>query len=389
MTYFFILGSNPALSVAELCSVFGKAANYRLLNNKVLLLDADTEINIKEKMICLGGTVKAGLVFDTIIKIKTDFIVNKTKNIVRPGLTKYKFGISYYGHKKINLKPIGMEIKKHLKESGINSRWVTSKESVLSSVVVEQNKLTQKGLELSIIEDSGKFHLGRTISVQPFKSLSFRDYGRPSRDDHSGMLPPKLAQIMLNLSGAKKNEKLLDPFCGSGTIITEAMLMGFSEIFGSDISEKAINDSRANVGWITKKFSVKNQPKEIREYDATKISDHIKSQSIKAIVSEPFLGKQRGLVNIKQEIKDLEALYSKALKEFRKVLKADGRIVLVFPVFFNKHFIYPELQGFKIIDPLPKEIRKNGLLKTTKRHTMIYGRGGQKIFREIVLLKKQ
>ena len=60
-----------------------------------------------------------------------------------------------------------------------------------------------------------KGFLGQTLVVQPFKVLSKRDFGRPARDDHSGMLPPKLAQIMINL--ARRNDDIstktiLDPF---------------------------------------------------------------------------------------------------------------------------------------------------------------------------------
>ena len=118
----------------------------------------------------------------------------------------------------------------------------------LSSVVVEQNKLTTaQGAEIVIVQFDKKLFLGKTIAVQPFKELSFRDYGRPARDDYSGMLPPKLAQIMLNLSGAKPADTILDPFCGSGTILTEAMLMGYQDLVGSDVSSKAIEDTGKNI----------------------------------------------------------------------------------------------------------------------------------------------
>jgi hypothetical protein len=103
------------------------------------------------------------------------------------------FGFSNYC-KGLNSKSIAMEIKKYLREKGVSSRWVTSKEDVLSSVVVEQNNLISRGVEFVFIEKQSKVLIGQTLAVQPFKEL-FRDYGRPARDDFSGMLLPKIIKL--------------------------------------------------------------------------------------------------------------------------------------------------------------------------------------------------
>jgi tRNA G10 N-methylase Trm11 len=58
------------------------------------------------------------------------------------------------------------------------------------------------------------------------------------------MIPPKLAQVMINL--ARRDEAdfqdkiLFDPFCGSGTILMEAYLMGIKNIIGSDLSDREL-----------------------------------------------------------------------------------------------------------------------------------------------------
>lgn len=375
--------------MAEITAYYSEQTNIRLINKDVLLLSTDQELNIEDDIKNLGGTIKSGVVFDSTINTKTEFIVNKVKNILKPGKQKFKFGVSYYGDKKINLKPVGMEIKKILKEQSVSCRWVTSKETALSSVVVEQNKLIGNGIEISIIEDSGKYLLGRTLAVQPFKSLSFRDFGRPSRDDSSGMLPPKLAQIMINLSGAMKDDIILDPFCGSGTIITEAMLMGYTKIYGSDISAKAIKDTQDNIRWIKEKFlSTKTKPT-IKESSAVDVSQFMEPHTVSAIICEPFLGQQKGGFDIKKQTIELEKLYSDSLSEFRKVLKPGGTIVMLFPVFFNKHKINPNLDGYEIVNPVPLKLIKNNIIKLTARRTIVYGRQGQRVFREIVVLKKQ
>jgi ubiquinone/menaquinone biosynthesis C-methylase UbiE len=88
-------------------------------------------------------------------------------------------------------------------------------------------------------------------------------------------------------------------------------------------------------------------------------------------------------------------MYSEALDEFSRILKPAGKIVMVWPVFVAKKnfhndlkFIFLELKDFKIKKILPEEVAKNPYAKLTKRGTIIYGRSGQKVWREIVVLKK-
>lgn len=410
MKYFFILGSNPTLSLAELAAIFNHG-EFSLAQNNIAFLEINQKIkaNIIKK---IGGTIKFGLIHNEIFSLKPQDILKLAVNFAKPekSESKFNFGISHYGKSKINLKVLGMEFKKILKQADINSRWVISREPTLSSVVVEQNKLiTAKGAEIAIIEFNKKLFLGKTIAVQPFKELSFRDYGRPSRDDRSGMLPPKLAQIMINLSGAKLDNTILDPFCGSGTIITETMLMGYNRIIGSDISGRAISDTKKNIDWIKNNYQLPTTNYQLINADATNLSKHIAPNSIDTIITEPYLGPQQSGFDINKTVKELEHLYEKSLMEFKKILKPSGRIVMIWPVFQKTQLslraterseaisqtpilagsLNPNLNGYKIISPIPKNLQKNIFLKLTARQTMVYGREKQKGWREIVILEKQ
>ncbi|MDD4271266.1 MAG: methyltransferase domain-containing protein [Patescibacteria group bacterium] len=391
MRYFFILGTNPTLSLAELTAVFNHG-QFSLIQKNIAILETNEEIkaNIIKK---IGGTVKFGLIHGEPASIAVKDILKSATSFAKPEKSdsKFNFGISYYGKSKINLKVLGMEFKKLLKESGINSRWVISREPTLSSVVVEQNKLvTDKGVEIVIIEFNKKLLLGKTLAVQPFKELSFRDYGRPARDDYSGMLPPKLAQIMINLAGADLGAAILDPFCGSGTIITEAALMGYKKITGSDISDRALGDTKNNLAWVQSNFKLEALNFKLFHSDAAQISKHIAPNSIDFIITEPYLGPQRGNTPINKIKTELEKLYSESLREFKKILKPGGKIVMIWPVFQGKlsTFIYPNIDGYKIIGSIPANLKKNIFLKITNRDSIIYGRDGQKVWREIVILEK-
>lgn len=396
MEYFFILGSNTTLSVAEIFCFFQDIKSYKLLNDDVFIVEFGNKINHLDAIKRLGGTIKIGEVTGRVRgRIEYDdighmFATKKDE--------KFKFGISCYSrYKKINFNSLGMEIKSNLIKKGISCRLVTSKEKTLSSVVVEQNKLTSKGIEIVIIEDGKEFLVGKTLIVQQFKDLSFRDYNRPARDDQSGMLPPKLAQMMINLSGknyykgSKTDLCLLDPFCGSGTVITEALLMGFDCLIGSDISEKAVGDTKKNVSWIIDNYELKNKNYKLINNSVLDISKKVKNNSVDVIVTEPYLGPQRGQINFDMVKKELEELYTGAIKEFGKILKNNGRIVMLFPVFRinnESRQISPRLDGFKIINVIPHDLTKNKLIKLTGRSTIVYGRENQRVWRELVILGK-
>ncbi|MCD4762186.1 methyltransferase domain-containing protein [bacterium] len=403
MKYFFVLGSNTTLSIAELTAVLPSNAELGFPALDIAVVNLDKPLDAGKLIKKLGGTIKIGQVEKTVNRY-----IDQTSKIIKmlkPDSGKFKYGFSYYGPGKFNSKILAMKIKNHLRENGISCRWVTSKERTLSSVVVEQNKLTGPGLEIVLIADAKNLHIGKTLAVQPFKELSYRDYGRPSRDNKSGMLPPKLAQIMINLSGlsspllkkegagGRPDEVILDPFCGSGTILAETILMGYKNIIGSDVSKKAVDDTRKNIKWIKNKFSVADFNFQIYQHSATEITKIIKPNSVDVIVTEPFLGPQRGKINIKQTVIELNELYSRSLKEFKKILKSDGRVVMIWPAFAKSATgkptlitIMPSLSGFKIQNPIPTPFKNNKSMQLTTRNTIIYGRTGQKVWREIVIL---
>lgn len=408
MKYFFILGNNPTLSFAEIKAILSlKPNNIVFFNDLVLIIDYPHELNAEHLINMLGGTIKIGLVHKQVPEINNDLIgiVMKflNKDIIK---TKFNFGFSYYGSNNFDFKKLGIGLKTELKKRDINSRWVTSHHKQLSSVVVTQNKmLNPYGQDVVIIQDyNHHYYCGQTLAVQPFKLLSARDYGRPSRDDYSGMLPPKLAKIMLNLAQAIQVKSkpsityLLDPFCGSGTVLTEAALMGYSNIYGSDKSAVAVNDTKKNLSWLMQKYKIANIQSKILKCDVRLISKQMKDSTIDIIVTEPYLGPSRSHVNkinVAKLANSLEQLYHEAILQFSKVLKINGSVVMVWPVFMiNKH--EPFFLNTKNIlknSPLHKADLllgfKHKSLTLTDRRTLLYKREGQKVIREIVILTKQ
>ena len=82
----------------------------------------------------------------------------------------------------------------------------------------------------------GRFFFGLKLSEARKGQFGER---RPSRRPffHPTAMMPKLARCMVNLARARPGELVLDPFCGTGSILIEAGLLG-CRILGSDISPK-------------------------------------------------------------------------------------------------------------------------------------------------------
>lgn len=393
MKYFFVLGTNAALSAAELAATVD-FANPRLLAADFLIVDSPREIYAESLIKRLGGIIKIGRIAAEMKSGDDRKLEDEIKKLAaaqqQAGTgSKFNFGFSDYGKRNFNKKDLGLKLKKYFSEEGISSRFVISREKTLSSVVVTQNKLLKNGIEIILVGDGDNIFIGETLAVQPFKDLSLRDFGRPARDDMSGMLPPKLAQIMINLAQVSDlNAVIIDPFCGSGTVLSEAIMLGYKHLFGSDISAKAVEDTRRNINWTKELYKIEDVKLKLFVKNALDLSKFIQAASVAAIVTEPYLGPQRGMISFKSVIGNLEELYSESLKEFHKVLKPGSRVVMIWPIFYGQRPMTPDYSGFKMLNMIPESLRSSEFVKKHNRDAIIYGRPGQKVYREIVVLEK-
>lgn len=86
-------------------------------------------------------------------------------------------------------------------------------------------------------------------------------------------LDPVLARVLVNLSGLKPGEQVLDPFCGTGGILIEAGLCGIG-VNGFDLQSEMIKGCRENLeeyGLINHNIKQKDIS-EIHEEDLTKMN---------------------------------------------------------------------------------------------------------------------
>lgn len=331
---FFILGRTPKLAILELQSLYPDAV---LMTEDIAVVA--TAVDAKKVMDRLGGTVKIAEELSTVADISAEILFQALVPFVSEG--KISFGLSGYGAAHIQ-PSIYASIKKLFLARGVNVRYVESKHNeALGSVVVTKQHL----VELIIIASSDIYTIAHTTAVQDFEAWNTRDSARPASDPHRGMLPPKVARMIVNiaLSGHIGTGTILDPFCGVGTVVGEALMIGATGV-GFDILEEAVVKARKNIAWLRAESGLL-QTKDVRidVGDATHVSELLPPSSVDAIVTEPFMGEQMKLVEgekipssrAKNIIKGLQKLYIGCLKEWAKILVPGGRVVMAMPSYMT------------------------------------------------------
>ncbi|MFH0805153.1 MAG: DNA methyltransferase [Patescibacteria group bacterium] len=411
MTKFcFVLGKNPILSTAEILHrTAATGVRYQVVDQTgdVLVIEADG-LDPATWQHRLGGTVKIGIIdrdYYTAEKLLSSLTPENLPPPVLPdGDRKLTFGFSLYGpllrsvHRRVD--GIGIALKRSLKSAGRLSRYVRAPDGALTAVQVDKNGMLESGADILLVAGQHAYFRGRTVTVQEYEEYSARDYGRPRSDARSGMIPPKLAKIMINLSGAELDQTILDPFCGSGTILQEAIAMGFRSVVGSDISPKAVDDTKANLSWLTKNFTQPNITARLFLADVRGLSRSIPPATIDAVVTEPYLGPpQSGHSNLTAtlaSVEELERLYRDAFATFATMLRPNGRVVIIFPLFKNDQGTFSlkileqlDTTGFSRLNPLPEATFRFARIGPTARGSILYQRPGQRVQREVFIFQRK
>ena len=280
----FILGRTPELATIELQALYPTTT---LLLPGIAV--GTGGIDVKEAITHLGGTVKIAEEISEVPDIDVHVLFSSLLPFVSEN--RITFGISAYGSTRIPQSTY-TGVKQLFMVRGISVRYVESKhDQALGSVVVSKQHVT----ELVVIGMQGSHILGVTKAVQDFEDWNTRDSARPAPDPRRGMLPPKVARMIVNIALGPVSHApkvLLDPFCGVGTIVAEA-LMRDTQAIGMDISADAVGKAQKNIAWLRAQYGMlQKEPVRIEVGDATHVSELIPLVSVDGIATEPLLGEQ-------------------------------------------------------------------------------------------------
>ena len=388
----FLLWREYKLSIAEILCIFPEARviysdkSVAILESTFEEVTDDAVINRASK---LWGTIK----IIKLQKLENNSFQEKLIDIAWEHDWKFQYWLSQYW-KKTDLKKILLWLKKELKANWLSSRFVNKDFKNLSSAQIIWEKLIKKWTDFSCIITEGSTYFWHSIWVQDIEAYSKRDYSK-SRDMQVGMLPPKLSQMMINLSWGQNTSSIYDPFVWLGTILIEAENMWFTNLYWSDLSETMVETSKENLSKIIPS-SQKYTTCKIEKLNAKFIHEASFWQEVKdwIIVTEWFLGEVMTKKNIsKERIQVQRDTLTKLYKAFFENLSKwwfTWTIVMSFPFWEMrwKYFYFDEIYSIleeycEIHSFFPEDFSE----QASKLWSLLYKREKQLVWREIFSFK--
>ena len=120
-------------------------------------------------------------------------------------------------------------------------------EREIGAVIASQDKKVNLSAPENLITGiiSDRFYLARVLarverSAYEERRPHLRPYFRP------GVLLPRLARAVVNLTRVRPGERFADPFCGTGGILIEAGFVG-AEVYGFDLEEEFLSGAELNL----------------------------------------------------------------------------------------------------------------------------------------------
>ena len=435
--YIALLGRQPEISLAELAAVFGVDNVTRISQQFAKVQTAQFDITT------LGGTIRCAKVITELPASRTDkasllaasrFITQHYQAKWAHSPHKITLGLSAYdlavGAR--DVQKTGLILKSSLKKSDTSLRLIPNDQPALSTATAHNNKLGNSPykVELLLVKTTDRrLIIAESRGVQNITAYTRRDRHRPKRDAFVGMLPPKLAQIMLNLAlgagsltgqrshdnsvtgsasslsdksmilrtalpdafdleemaGSRPAVTILDPFCGTGTVLQEALLAGY-DVVGTDLSQKMVDYTTENLSWLQSTFTASSRPIghiiDIHQADAT-THRWPDSQHLAAVVCETYLGQPFSAPPAPQKLAEVAGncnhIITGFLANIRLQLAPNTPLCIAVPAWYDA-------SGQAAHLPLIKNLQQLGYYQLN--HTpLIYRRPDQIVARELLVLR--
>ena len=435
--YIALLGRQPEISLAELATVFGADCVNRISQQFAKVQTSQFDITT------LGGTIKCAEIITELPVSRTDkasllaasrFITQHyhakwahSPHKITLGLSAYNLAVGAR-----DVQKTGLILKSSLKKSGTSLRLIPNDQPALSTATAHNNKLggSSHKVELLLIKTTNR-HLiiAESRGVQNITTYTRRDRHRPKRDAFVGMLPPKLAQIMLNLAlgagsltgqrscgnsvtrsasslsdksmvlrtalpdafdleemaGSRAAVTILDPFCGTGTVLQEALLAGY-DVVGTDLSQKMVDYTTENLSWLQSTFTTPSHPIgrviDIHQADAT-THRWPDSQHLTAVVCETYLGQPFSAPPAPQKLAEVAGNCNRIITSFlaniRPQLAPNTPLCIAVPAWYDA-------SGQATHLPLIKHLQQLDYHHLNRRTPLIYRRPDQVVARELLIL---
>ncbi|MBS7621081.1 RsmD family RNA methyltransferase [Candidatus Bathyarchaeota archaeon] len=182
-----------------------------------------------------------------------------------------------------------------------------------------------------------KLVFGLKLADVPSKSFMER-YPKKKPFFHPSAMPPKLARCMVNLAKPKVGDLVLDPFCGTGSILIEAALIG-CRVLGMDIQRRMVKGSQKNLAY----FGIEQEGLIVAD------AKNPPTRTVDAVVADPPYGRSATTFRrtTKQIIEDCLKAVHDILSDRKRICMAAPKTIEISQIgktlgyrHMESHFVY-------------------------------------------------
>ena len=183
-------------------------------------------------------------------------------------------------------------------------------ERLIGTMISGPVSLGHPAVEFRAILSEDRCYFGKVL--YSFNRSSFDERNPGKREFfHPGVMMPRMARTLVNLACANPGDILLDPFCGTGGILIESVLLGIRSV-GSDFDPLMVNGSRTNL-----------PVADLLIADTTRLP--FRDRCIDAVVTDFPYGQSVCI----RKADTMDQLYDDSLAQIRCVMKPGRRAVVV------------------------------------------------------------
>jgi tRNA G10 N-methylase Trm11 len=179
-----------------------------------------------------------------------------------------------------------------------------------------------------------------------------------------------------------EGKTILDPFCGTGVILQEALLMGYNA-YGTDIDDRMTSYAQTNLTWLTRHFPLKHKNFYVEVGDALQADW---GSQFDVIAAETYLGRPLSSLpsadKFQEIVRDVDHIHRKFLQNLARQTKTGFRLCIGVPAWKTP-------RGFMHL-PILDQLTDMGYTRISFVHTrsnpLVYHRPDQIVGRELVVL---
>ena len=326
--FFLVSGEHPTLPFSELKSILeAEGHKYRILERltQVLCVEANVDsvksVKFRSAMtrVCCLGLFSCDAVLAEILENMRSaslegFIEQGESFAARvrriKGATPHLIGVELE-------RKLGRLVLNKVKESKVN---LTAPQKTFFGILTDNRFV----FGLKIAEISPKPFIERKPRKRPFF--------------HPTAMPAKLARCMVNLPQPKKGDLVLDPFCGTASILVEAWLIG-CRVVGFDVQSRMVRGSLQNL----LRYGVK--PEGMAVADAR----HLPVAKVDCVVTDPPYGRLATTLgwSTQQIVEDFLSAIEDMLPKGRRICMASPKTIRIGKIgkelgfkHVESHFVY-------------------------------------------------